>query len=49
MERIKQENPNMRLSQWKQILRREWKKSLDNPMNQSSLAYNAKVDTAKAK
>ncbi|XP_013109003.1 coiled-coil domain-containing protein 124 [Stomoxys calcitrans] len=32
--RIKAENPSMRLSQWKQILMKEWNKSPDNPFNQ---------------
>lgn len=32
--RLKAENPNLRLSQLKQLLRKEWQKSPDNPMNQ---------------
>ncbi|XP_063003125.1 coiled-coil domain-containing protein 124 [Elgaria multicarinata webbii] len=39
--RFKQENPNMRLSQLKQLLKREWMKSPENPMNQRHLAYNS--------
>lgn len=35
MSRIKAENPSMRLSQWKQILMKEWNKSPDNPFNQA--------------
>lgn len=31
---VKAENPNLRLSQLKQMLRKEWNKSPDNPMNQ---------------
>lgn len=31
--RIKSENPSMRLSQWKQMLQREWTKSPQNPLN----------------
>lgn len=31
--RIKAENPSMRLSQWKQILHRDWTKSPQNPLN----------------
>jgi len=31
--RIKAENPSMRLSQWKQLLHREWTKSSENPLN----------------
>ncbi|XP_054277722.1 coiled-coil domain-containing protein 124 [Macrosteles quadrilineatus] len=34
MPRIKQENPTLRLSQLKQILRKEWMKSPENPLNQ---------------
>lgn len=34
MARIKAENPSMRLSQWKQLLWREWTKSPENPLNQ---------------
>lgn len=37
MPRIKQENPTLRLSQLKQILRKEWMKSPDNPLNQRLL------------
>ncbi|XP_067002713.1 coiled-coil domain-containing protein 124 [Anabrus simplex] len=32
--RIKSENPTLRLSQLKQILRKEWMRSPDNPLNQ---------------
>jgi len=31
--KLKAENPSLRLSQLKQILRKEWQKSPDNPMN----------------
>ena len=34
MPRIKAENPTLRLSQLKQILRKEWMKSPENPLNQ---------------
>uniref|UniRef100_A0A0B7AUQ8 Coiled-coil domain-containing protein n=1 Tax=Arion vulgaris TaxID=1028688 RepID=A0A0B7AUQ8_9EUPU len=40
---VKQENPNMRLSQLKQMLKKEWLKSPLNPMNQKIEAYNAKT------
>ncbi|XP_067666682.1 coiled-coil domain-containing protein 124-like [Haliotis asinina] len=40
--RLKQENPNLRLSQLKQMLKKEWQKSPDNPLNQRSISYNAK-------
>ena len=33
--RLKQENPNMRLSQIKQMLRKDWMKSPENPLNQA--------------
>ncbi|XP_017105202.2 coiled-coil domain-containing protein 124 [Drosophila bipectinata] len=32
--RIKAENPSLRMSQWKQLLMKEWNKSPDNPFNQ---------------
>jgi len=31
---LKTENPNLRLSQLKQMLKKEWQKSPDNPLNQ---------------
>ncbi|EHB04151.1 Coiled-coil domain-containing protein 124 [Heterocephalus glaber] len=39
--RLKQENPNMRLSQLKQLLKKEWLRSPENPMNQRALPFNA--------
>jgi len=39
---LKKENTNMRLSQLKQLLKKEWQKSPENPLNQRQLAYNAK-------
>jgi len=36
--RVKAENPSLRLSQWKQILMKEWNKSPDNPYNKARLA-----------
>lgn len=39
--RLKQENPNMRLSQLKQLLKKEWMRSPENPMNQRHTAYNS--------
>ncbi|ELU14377.1 hypothetical protein CAPTEDRAFT_224864 [Capitella teleta] len=39
---LKSENPNMRLSQLKQMLRKDWMKSPENPLNQKLRAYNAK-------
>ncbi|KAJ8278652.1 hypothetical protein COCON_G00057180 [Conger conger] len=40
MPRVKKENPNMRLSQLKQMLKKEWMKSPDNPFNQRYASYN---------
>ena len=40
--RVKAENPNMRLSQLKQVLRKEWMRSPENPMNQVHTKFNAK-------
>ena len=34
MARIKSENPTLRMSQLKQILRKEWMRSPENPLNQ---------------
>lgn len=42
MPRLKKENPNMRLSQLKQQLKKEWMKAPENPLNQRFSAYNAK-------
>ena len=40
--RLKQENPNLRLSQLKQLLKKEWMKSPENPMNMAFTQYNEK-------
>ncbi len=37
---LKQENPNMRLSQLKQLLQRDWMKSPKNPLVQNALKQN---------
>ncbi|KAF6725130.1 Coiled-coil domain-containing protein 124 [Oryzias melastigma] len=42
MPRLKKENPNMRLSQLKQQLKKEWAKSPENPLNQRFTSYNSK-------
>ncbi|XP_049643687.1 coiled-coil domain-containing protein 124 [Suncus etruscus] len=39
--RLKLENPNMRLSQLRQLLKKEWQRAPDNPLNQRSTAFNA--------
>ena len=41
--RLKEENPNLRMSQLKQLLRKEWMKSPENPMNQHHPTYKAKT------
>lgn len=40
---LKQENPNMRLSQLKQMLKKEWMKSPENPLNQRNASFNSKT------
>nr|SVE94003.1 EOG090X0J63 [Scapholeberis mucronata] len=40
--RLREENPNMRLSQIKQMLHREWLKSPENPLNGPTSQYNKK-------
>lgn len=40
--RLKMENPNMRMSQLKQQLKKEWTKSPENPLNQRFVSYNTK-------
>lgn len=42
MPRLKKENPNMRLSQLKQQLKKEWVKAPENPLNQRFASYNSK-------
>lgn len=37
MPMIKEQNPTLRLSQLKQILKKEWMKSPENPLNQKLL------------
>ena len=37
---LMQQNPGLRRTQLKQLLRKEWKKSPENPMNQDSLPFN---------
>ncbi|RWS28361.1 hypothetical protein B4U80_05736 [Leptotrombidium deliense] len=39
---LKQQNPNMRLSQIKQMLKKDWMKSPDNPINKIHVAFNHK-------
>jgi len=46
MPRVKEENKNMRLSQWKQIIWKEWTKSPENPLNQAKLQRQEEQSTA---
>lgn len=39
---LKAENPNLRLSQLKQMLKKDWMKSPENPLNMRTRAYNEK-------
>uniref|UniRef100_A0A6M2E9N0 Coiled-coil domain-containing protein n=1 Tax=Amblyomma tuberculatum TaxID=48802 RepID=A0A6M2E9N0_9ACAR len=39
---LKAENPNLRLSQLKQMIRKDWMKSPENPLNQIQAAYSSK-------
>jgi hypothetical protein len=39
---LKAENPNLRLSQLKQMLRKDWMKSPENPLNQRFQEFNTK-------
>lgn len=39
---LKAENPNMRLSQIKQLLKKEWLRSPSNPLNQNFASYSNK-------
>ena len=45
--RLKSENPGLRLSQLKQMLQKQWKKSSENPMNQSHIAFDTKSSEIK--
>lgn len=38
---LKAENPSLRLSQLKQMMFDEWKKSPDNPLNKERAQYNS--------
>ncbi|XP_056368695.1 coiled-coil domain-containing protein 124 isoform X4 [Oenanthe melanoleuca] len=38
--RLKRDNPNMRLSQLRQLLKKEWMRSPENPLNQRHQPYN---------
>jgi hypothetical protein len=38
--KLKQEHPSLRLSQLKQLLKKEWMKAPENPFNKRTMAYN---------
>ena len=38
--KLKQEHPSLRLSQLKQLLKKEWMKAPENPFNKQTKAYN---------
>ena len=40
---MKKENPGMKRSQHIELLKKEWKKSPKNPMNQEHVSYNTKI------
>ncbi|KAE9274372.1 hypothetical protein PF008_g29611 [Phytophthora fragariae] len=42
MPQLREDYPGLKLSQYKQKLSELWRRSPDNPLNQESLAYNAK-------
>lgn len=42
--KLKVENPTLRMSQLKQILKKDWLKSPENPMNKKYQDYNAKAE-----
>ena len=39
---LKEQNPTLRLSQLKQLLKKEWTASPENPLNKASKAFNTK-------
>ncbi|KAL9825432.1 coiled-coil domain-containing protein 124 isoform 1-T2 [Geothlypis trichas] len=39
--RLRRDNPNMRLSQLRQLLKKEWMRSPENPLNQRHKPYNS--------
>ncbi|KAJ1958526.1 hypothetical protein EC988_000249, partial [Linderina pennispora] len=44
LDRLKSENPGLRLTQLKQLLWKEWQKSPDNPFNQVMIEQNATAE-----
>ncbi|KAJ2859370.1 hypothetical protein GGH94_006140 [Coemansia aciculifera] len=48
IDRLKTENPGLRLTQIKDLIYKAWQKSPENPLNQSQVAHNASQDEVKA-
>ncbi|KAJ2766360.1 hypothetical protein GGI18_006016 [Coemansia linderi] len=48
IERLKAENPGLRLTQIKDLIYKAWQKSPENPLNQSQVAHNATQEEVKA-
>jgi len=44
--KLKQEHPTLRLSQLKQMIKRDWMKAPENPFNKPTKAYNDDRNTA---
>jgi glycerophosphoryl diester phosphodiesterase len=40
LDRLKKDNPSLRLSQLKQLLKKEWMKSPSNPFNKPTKPFN---------
>ncbi len=38
--KLKQQHPSLRLSQLKQLMKKEWMKAPENPFNKPTVAYN---------
>ncbi|RKP02371.1 hypothetical protein CXG81DRAFT_10857 [Caulochytrium protostelioides] len=47
MAALKAEQPGLRLSQYKQLLAKQWKKAPENPLNQAHISYDTKRDEAR--
>lgn len=41
LKQLKAESPSLRLSQMKQMIRKDWLKAPENPLNQAAIAVNA--------
>ena len=45
LDRLKKANPSLRLSQLKQLLKKEWMKSPSNPFNKPTKSFNDNLGT----